>query len=209
MATDNPEGHFPTYVPSEERMEEIAKKYAESNTPLVDRYDSTRENRAKGAGFYQFSADEETRQAQMDALKAAREETEKTRQETGAVDIRPGEMEGIMREGGGGGEAKGKGASRAMEKRKRELEERRKLVEAKRRKVAEKRAEAEAQGASAGPSAPQPPPPQMDYTDPFAVLEASRTVNTTKSQTKTQHANAADDFLASLEQEFLGTTKRG
>ena len=114
-------------------MSEIAKAFAEENNPLGVHYDASREIRAKGAGFYQFSADEETRKAQMQELNALREETAKTRQELGAEDIRPGDIEG-MRDGEALGTT-GATKSRAMEKRKRELEERRNMIEAKRKKI--------------------------------------------------------------------------
>ncbi|KAF6757270.1 hypothetical protein DFP72DRAFT_809473 [Ephemerocybe angulata] len=208
----NPEGHFPVYEPSEERIQDIEKKYAESNNPLVDRYDSTRENRAKGAGFYQFSADEETRKAQMEELKTARTETEKAREDSGAMDVKPGDIEG-MRDGE---ITKTSGASRAMEKRKRELEERRKLIEAKRRKVTQqpKREDGES-GPSAAPPPSEPtqpaPPPPPEPLDPFAVLEASVTASHStgedklKGKAKAKPANEADAFLSQLEEEFLGT----
>jgi hypothetical protein len=230
FSSDNPEGHFPVYVPSDERIQEIEKKYAESNNPLVDRYDSTRENRAKGAGFYQFSSDEDTRKEQMEALKQARMETEKTRQETGAVDVRPGETEG-MHEGQAEGTGKVSGGSRAMEKRKRELEERRKLIEAKRRKVQESKSSEDGQkdesvefGPIPLPVAPpafqKPPvraPAPQEAHDPFAVLEAS--ISPTPSSTpkakgwnRAEPVNEADAFLLRLEEEFLsskGKKKQG
>ena len=56
-------------------------------------YDASREVRAKGAGFYQFSGDEETRKAQMAELKASRDETTKMRQGLGAEDIMPRQEE--------------------------------------------------------------------------------------------------------------------
>jgi hypothetical protein len=93
-------------------------------------YDDTQEVRAKGAGFYRFSGDEETRQKQLEELKKLRTETEQTREELG-----------IEPEQGAGGSQEAtqtkppKVLGRAMQKRKRELEERRKLVDAKRRKA--------------------------------------------------------------------------
>jgi hypothetical protein len=129
----NPVNHFPTYQPSEERIAEIAKAHAEENNPLGLHYDASKEIRAKGAGFYQFSADEETRLAQMEELKASREETTRIRQDIGAEDVRPGEVEG-MREGDGSG-TPAVGKSRAMEKRKREIDERMQILEVKRRRL--------------------------------------------------------------------------
>ena len=124
----NPVNHFPTYQPSAEREAEIAAAFSEEANPLGLHYDATKEVRAKAAGYYQFSGDEETRKQQMEELKSAREETLKTRQDTGAVDVTPGQVEGMQDEGAGL-------KSRAMEKRKRQLEERRRQVEAKRRKL--------------------------------------------------------------------------
>ncbi|PPR05748.1 hypothetical protein CVT24_006687 [Panaeolus cyanescens] len=127
----NPVNHFPVYQPSEERLANIAKAEAESFAPLNVHYDASREVRAKGAGFYQFSGDEETRKLQMNQLNAAREETARTREELGAEDVRPGDIEG-MRERG---TALSNSQSKAIEKRKRDIEERRKMIEAKRRKL--------------------------------------------------------------------------
>ncbi|KAG5638902.1 hypothetical protein H0H81_008963 [Sphagnurus paluster] len=192
----NPVNHFPVYEPSAERVAEIAAAYAEENNPLNVHYDASGENRAKGAGFYQFSGDEETRRRQMEELKAAREETGKVRQELGAVDVQPGEVEG-MRD-------KGESArSRAMDKRKRDLEERRKLVEAKRRKVV----------GNAGDEAKLPtvvsgPPIAMAYTtvpqDPIAALELkTETSSREKGKEKAPVANDADAFLSQLERDFI------
>jgi len=122
----NPVEHYPVYQPSADRVAEIEKEYAEENNPLNLHYDASKEVRAKGAGFYQFSGDDESRQRQMEELRLAREETEKSRQDVGAVNVKPGDVEGMQAEGS---------RSRALEKRKRELEERRKLLDAKRRKT--------------------------------------------------------------------------
>jgi hypothetical protein len=176
-------------------------------------YDASQEVRAKGAGFYQFSGDEETRRAQMEELKMAREETEKTRQETGAIDVRPGEFEGMKDVSGTGGTVGVK--SRAMEKRKRELDERRKLIDAKRRKV---QGDAKATLNSAPTSASTPSTSKADLTtdktvdtptvDAFATLEARFTSNRAKGKTNAPPASEADAFLAQLEQDFLATRKR-
>lgn len=204
--------HFPVYEPSAERVAQIAAEHAEENNPLNIHYDASQEVRAKGAGFYQFSGDEETRRAQMEELKMAREETEKTRQETGAIDVRPGEVEGMKDVSGNGGTV---GKSRAMEKRKRELEERRKLIDAKRRKV---QGDAEATPNSTLPSIPTPSTskaePDTDkmtdtpFVDPFATLEAKSATNRGKGKTKAPPASEADAFLAQLEQDFLAARKR-
>ena len=134
--TDNPVGYFPTYEPSDERIQKIQDDLAESLKVPTQYYDASKENRSKGAGFYQFSADEETRKKQMDELNSARVETEEKRGAAG-VDAT----------------AEGKPVvNRAVEKRKRELEERRKLIEAKRRKVPGGSGQAVAGSSSSGPS---------------------------------------------------------
>jgi hypothetical protein len=127
IVTDNPVNHFPVYEPSEERIAQISERFSEENNPLNMHYDASKEVRSKAAGFYAFSTDEETRKQQMAELKAARTETETIRQELGAVDLKPGEVEGMQADTGM--------KSRAMEKRKRDIEERRQLIEAKRRKL--------------------------------------------------------------------------
>lgn len=190
---------------------------AEENNPLNIHYDASKEVRAKGAGFYQFSGDEETRQKQMEELKKVREETEKTRQELGAVDLRPGGLEGIV--------AESKGVtvpqrSRALEKRKRELEERRRLLELKRRKknhaAGTPEPSDEAPVFSMPPDTPEgepehpPESPQRQATqntvDPFAALEA-RTASGPDQKGKGRQAinpvSDADAFLASLEQSIM------
>lgn len=206
LCLGNPVNHFPVYEPSAERVAEIAKAHAEENNPLNMHYDAAQEVRAKGAGFYQFSGDEETRRAQMEELKSARQETEKTRQETGAVDVKPGEVEG-MRENDAAG-----AKSRAVEKRKRELEERRKMVEAKRRKV--KHGTDEVAPAvplpSTAPSLGEPESPAFTAAaaDPFAALEAKAAPGRKKGKGKAIPVpNEADAFLAQLEHDFL--TKKG
>ena len=206
--------HFPVYEPSAERIAQIAAEHAEENNPLNIHYDASREVRAKGAGFYQFSADDETRRAQMEELKMARDETEKTRQETGAIDVRPGEVEGMRDESGNGGA--GGVRSRAMEKRKSELQERRSMIDAKRRKVkgdADKRSNpvssaepipSSSKTQTAADSIAGGPPASID---PFATLEAKTTLKQRKGKGKTisPPINEADAFLAQLEQDFLAS----
>ena len=70
----------------------------------------------------------------MEELKRARDETEKARREAGAVDVKTGEVEGMIAGPSIGGDG-GKIVSRAAEKRKREIEERRRLLEEKRKKI--------------------------------------------------------------------------
>jgi 50S ribosomal subunit-associated GTPase HflX len=194
---------------------EIEKAFAEENNPLGVHFDASKEIRAKGAGFYQFSADEETRKAQMEELKASREETERARQGTGALDLKPGEVEG-MHEVDVPGSTGTK--SRAMEKRKRELEERRKLIEAKRRKV--DMPAANMMGSSTEPAVPGPSTTSASVpvpNDPFATLEvqsSSKAKDSGKAKTTTfPDAYAApvleaDAFLSQLEEVFLVSMKK-
>lgn len=213
----DPVNHFPVYEPSEERIAEVGRKFSEENNPLNLHYDASKEVRTKGAGFYQFSADEVTRRKQMEELKAARDGTATTRQELGAEDIKPGE-EGMAADGV---------KSRAMEKRKRELEERRKLIEAKRKKP---RVAAPSDETTALPAVPSPSPkgdlrPILSESptavgnsraaatqDPFALLEARATDPRRKKKNKDNPThdipNETDTFLSKLEQEFLASMKR-
>lgn len=92
-------------------MLEAEKALQEGSNPATH-YDATKEVRARGAAFYQFSKDEEARKAQMEGLRNVRDATEQARRETEVSNEKPG-----------------------MEKRKRDIEERRKAIEAKRRKV--------------------------------------------------------------------------
>lgn len=195
----NPVNHFPIYQQSEERMAEIEKEFAEDNNPLNVHYDASREVRAKGAGFYQFSADEETRKRQMEELKTTREETEKSRKETGAVDVLPGEVEGMQEKST---------KSRAMEKRKREIEERRKLLEEKRKKPKTAHAE-DSNSASPVPKTTVDQPKSLGgEVDPFSVLETTSVPRQIKKSTprKDDHTDA-DVFLAQLQHEFLKNKK--
>ncbi|KAF8486154.1 hypothetical protein DFH94DRAFT_622742 [Russula ochroleuca] len=183
----NPVNFFPVYEPSSDRVAAIQAAAAEENNPLNIHYDADREVRAKGAGFYQFSADEETRKKQMEELRQARTETEMTRQELGAVDLKAGEVEGMQ-------DAPNALRSRAIEKRKRELEERRRLVEAKRRKL---------QTGDKPPAAvaTQPPAPSSE---PAVAVPTSKPA---APKNPDAAPSAADDFLAALELD-LAMNKR-
>ena len=191
--------HFPVYMPSEDRIAEIEKTFAEENNPLNVHFNATKENRAMGAGFYQFSADEETRRAQMEELKTVREETMKVRQETGAVDIKAGDVEGMQV-----GEI---ARSRAVEKRKREIEERRALIEAKRKKV-----KTEGTEEPKPPSATEPATQTVDQTankDPFAALETHEAPpRKEKSKKSKSEPTEADTFLAQLEKDLLDSRRK-
>ena len=192
LTTDNPVDHFPVYEPNAARLAEIEKEFTEENNPLNIHYDASKEVRAKGAGFYQFSADEETRRRQMEELKNVREETGKTRAEFGAVDLRPGEVEGMQFGGGAGGSSGGgTGKSAALEKRKRDLEERRKLVDAKRRK-----------------KIGNPPIVEPSSNSSLPTTESQDTAQAAERPSKSQSvqaiaSNPADDFLAQLERDIM------
>lgn len=96
------------FNPDEDRarqMEELASKRDKEITPPPDtHFDSSKEVRAKGVGFMQFSLDEEHRKQQMENLVKDREETERRR----------GEKERRMQD-----------RKAEVEKRKREIAERR------------------------------------------------------------------------------------
>ena len=178
---------------------------------MESHYDASHEVRAKGAAFYAFSTDEEKRRREMEELKRAREETDRARREAGAVDVKPGESEGLAVVVGDR-DNKGKEAarSRAMEKRKREIEERRKLVEAKRRKLKD--------GGKDG-EVPAPVSDSAEKVDPFAAVEAATMPKSQKNKSKRDQkdklliptlkpsTNAADDFLAALEQDLISKGK--
>ena len=191
--------HFPVYTPSENRIAEIEKTLTEVNNPLNIHFNASKDNRAMGAGFYQFSADEETRRAQMEELKTVREETIKLRQEVGAVDIKAGEVEGMQ-----AGEIV---RSRAIEKRKRELKERRALIEAKR-----KRLKAD-DPTLLLPSATEPAIKQEQpiivtsaaAADPFAALEGQVAPPKTEKGKVKGKLTEADTFLAQLERDLLAS----
>ncbi|KAG1887299.1 hypothetical protein F4604DRAFT_1241607 [Suillus subluteus] len=202
----NPVNYFPVFEPSAERIQAVQEAYSEANNPLSSHYDASKEVRAKGAGHYQFSADEETRKQQMEELRSARMETEKTRQDTGAVDLKPGEVEGMRDDSTGAGASR----SRAMEKRKRDIEERRKILDAKRRKV---KGDETPAGRGFEPDTSQTVTSEVqDTSEPFAALErqvtdASDRPNRKGKQKGTNDSvpkTEADNFLAQLEREILG-----
>ncbi|KAH7341669.1 hypothetical protein B0J17DRAFT_647460 [Rhizoctonia solani] len=132
--------HFPIYEPSNERRAAIEASLIEE--PLVDRYDASKDNRAAGAAFYQFSADEETRRKQMEDLKQARVDTVIARAE---VDTALSRTE--LGDSGPQDSNLTKATSRAVEKRRQELEDRRKMLDAKRRKMLGPGERAEGSGA--------------------------------------------------------------
>ena len=182
MDIDGDQGYFPVFEQDESRVREIEKEYAEATKDPTKHYDASKDNRATGAGFFQFSGDEETRRRQMEELKRTREETEQKREEAGAFSPSSG-LDGldiatsstnVISESAGSQFVAGRG----MEKRKREIEERRKLLVAKRRKN--------------NPSADT------------AVLDDPLPVPKPSSSTEAKsHPVDADDFLARLEADML------
>ncbi|KAF2500008.1 hypothetical protein BU16DRAFT_453113 [Lophium mytilinum] len=58
-----------------------AKRDKELTPPPAEHFDSRKEIRTKGVGFFQFSADEATRNKEMAALEKEREDTERSRRE--------------------------------------------------------------------------------------------------------------------------------
>ncbi|CAE6422921.1 unnamed protein product [Rhizoctonia solani] len=143
LADDDPDvvygraTNFPVYEPSNERRAAIEASLIEE--PLVDRYDASKDNRAAGAAFYQFSADEEARRKQLEDLKQARVDTVIARAEVDA---------GLSREDPSLHDSDStKVTSRAVEKRRQELEARRNMLDAKRRKMLGPDATVEGSGA--------------------------------------------------------------
>jgi hypothetical protein len=195
LSSDNPIHHFPVYQPDAERVAAAETELAEANKPLNQHYDAAREVRAKGAGFYQFSGDAETRARQMEELAAARQTTEQTRKEVGAVDLRPGEVEGLTRDDD---DAVGTSQSRAMDKRKRDIEERRKALDAKRRKI--KEGPTTKDDSSAPPAAPALSA-SASIPDPFAALEAQMATSRAPPASGNDMSQA-DAFLAQLEKDM-------
>ena len=193
--------HFPTYDPDEARLAQIAEASAEQDKPLENHYDSSLENRARGAGAYSFSRDEKERLAQQERLNAVRDETMRARAEAEAIDVKPGEVEGFDPEASSV-------TSRAKEKRKRELEERRKALEAKRKKV---RPTEDVSQARTRTEDQQPAVVVASTSDPFAALEAPSSVPSADmpigKKGKAKVVNEADVFLAQIENEML--KKRG
>lgn len=78
-----------------ERMAELAEKRDRAPTPPPDQhFDSKREIRTKGVGFFQFSGEGDERRRQMEGLEKERAETERRRAETaGRRDERRREVE--------------------------------------------------------------------------------------------------------------------
>jgi hypothetical protein len=125
----------------------------------------------------------------MEELATARKTTEKTRHEVGAVDLRPGEVEGLVRDEEDGTTSQ----SQAMAKRKRDIEERRKALDAKRRKV---KGVPPSEETLPVPSV-APLPSAASSVDPFAALEVQTSTPGTSST-----MSQADEFLKQLEKDM-------
>ncbi|THV03230.1 hypothetical protein K435DRAFT_651680 [Dendrothele bispora CBS 962.96] len=188
---------FATYEPTTERIDKINQEYAEENNPIDTHYDAGREVRDKGALFYNFSANKAEREREMEELRAERMKTKEMRQETGAIDIRPGEREG-MRE-----EESVKGGAR-----KRNLEARKQMLasnNAKRRKLQGTEEQDHKEPLSSNNQSKDDPTASeatslissSSTVDPLAVLEASMHTQQTKTSKTSIHEDA-DLFLASL-----------
>lgn len=97
----------------EDKMEELARKRDRSMTPPeMKHYDADSEIRTKGTGFFQFSKDEDTRQAEMASLEAERLNTERERARK----------------------------DEEKDRRRREVEERRRVIEQRRKELGQKKA---------------------------------------------------------------------
>lgn len=191
---DGDQQHFPVFIPDEDRVAQIEADYVEASKDPTKHYDASRENRTAGAGFYQFSADEETRARQMEELKKAREETEQGRRDAATE-------EGVQ---GNGKDAEpvSKITGRGMDKRKRELEERRKALDAKRRKTALVEDVPTPKGAS-----PQTPLPSSKTSSNPSLPPHSPVLPNLDSRSALREEtsaapNSADDFLARLEADL-------
>jgi hypothetical protein len=176
----------------------IEEAYAEATKDPTTHYDASKENRATGAGFYQFSADEETRARQMEELKRSREETEKARQEAGIVngaassgeDAVPTSAEGKDKVDEASTGPAPKITGRGIDKRKRDLEERRKAIQAKRRKT-----NVASAASNSIPASELPDSSVAQPTTSRPPIKGALEANASPS--------AADDFLAKLEADLL------
>ncbi|KAJ4494983.1 hypothetical protein C8J55DRAFT_554587 [Lentinula edodes] len=204
------QNHFPTYQHTEDRITEIINEHSEENNPLEKHYDPNSEIRDRGAASYTFSTDEETRQARLNELKSRHLETDAIRKEMGAVDVLPGEIEGMQ-------VPEVRSSVKGSEKRKREIEERRKMLDAKRKKVGTVIEEPQLDTVSASTSgtttslkrnSQTPGLPQQ--VDPFSALESATfskpPPNKGKGKSSSQHD--ADEFLAQLGNEMLNKKRK-
>ncbi|PIL29776.1 hypothetical protein GSI_07981 [Ganoderma sinense ZZ0214-1] len=169
-------------------------------SPINVYYDPSREIRHRGPGFFGFSHDPTHRGVQKGQFDVSREETKIARQEAGAEDRH---VEGMRAD-----EAPGWAPARslAMEKRKRELEERKKQLEARKKKKLGHQAEntQEPQRPASSSKAGAPVPEVAAKLLPALEVQgtARKGISITQDQRRTP-PNAADAFLAQLEQDVL------
>ena len=74
--------HNPVYMPDEDRIAKIRE--AAKETPLESYWDPKGDNRQKGAGYMNLGTTKDEREKTIAELEAARQETIRKRQETGA-----------------------------------------------------------------------------------------------------------------------------
>ena len=190
--------HYPVYQPSLERQAQILADAEER--PLNVHYDSSREVRVTAPGAYKFSSETTRRGMEQGSLDDSREETKAARQEAGAEDKH---LEGMR-----AGEAPGSVPARslAMEKRKRELEERKKQLEArKKKKLGSQEETAQKPPMPASSSKPGTPVPAVTAQSlpGLDTQETARKGISPLQQRPRTPFNAADAFLAQLEQDVL------
>ncbi|KAJ3755473.1 hypothetical protein EV360DRAFT_85880 [Lentinula raphanica] len=200
------QNHFPTFQPDEERRTQIEKEYSEENRPLETHYDPNSEIRDRGAASYTFSGDAKTRQAIMEELKMSHVETEYIRKEMGAVDVRPGEVEGMQASEIGS-------SARGTEKRKREMAKRQEALLDARRKKAKTTVNASQPGPDATPptvkSANLKQSPVTKSVDPFAALESATSSPLARKHDKGKtDLPEADEFLAQLGNDMLNQMRK-
>lgn len=168
----------------------------------------------------------------MEDLLNSRKETMEVRKETGAMDLKPGEVQGLRADSGAGTSAGGKQLSAAMAKRKKELEDRRSMIQAKRRKLVGNGVDAEASLDTPAPSngakratvshsstlaqdqgGQETKDPfaaseaSSNHSDPFAAVERNAT-RPVKSRWDKRPAPDVDSFLADVEKELASKDSR-
>lgn len=158
------------------------------------------ENRAKGAAHYKFSSHGEAREKELAELKSNHIDVQAIRAQTGAVDVRPGEVEGMRAP-----ESSLDNRS-ALEKRKRELEERKKMVDAKRKKTmgnvgSQPVANFAKSAAGHVPEINHNSLSSAAPVDPFALVEAATFSMPSLKTTSSLHD--ADEFLAEMHNTLL------
>lgn len=77
LVSYGPSTSFPVYQPDPAAI--VSRSQQGYKRKATDHFDAQFEKRYRGAGFYQFSQDEETRRKQMEAIKEDRDETERMR----------------------------------------------------------------------------------------------------------------------------------